>query len=132
MKKDFDSWNTEKKKTNSKRLDFNFFYHNREVWWCAVGINVGVETDGKNKNFERPVLVVRKFNKDMFLGVPFTKTERVGDFYQKIKITEQGDESWALLSQVKNLSAKRLLRKIGRISEDEFSLIQTKLKNLFI
>lgn len=44
MKKDFDSWNTEKKKTNIKRLDFNFFYHNREVWWCAVGINVGVET----------------------------------------------------------------------------------------
>ena len=35
-----------------------------EIWWVSLGQNVGYEANGKNEKFERPVLVVRKFNKD--------------------------------------------------------------------
>ena len=114
MTKDFDSWNKEKKQVNNSELGYDVFYHSREVWWCAVGVNVGVEADGKHHNFERPVLIVRKFNKDMFWGVPLTTKERDGHFYQKL--THDGGVSWAALSQIKTFSTKRLLRKIGRIS----------------
>ena len=31
---------------------------------------MGFEEDGKNDNFVRPVLVLKKFNNDMFLGIP--------------------------------------------------------------
>ncbi len=124
----FDLWNKEKKRTDSRKLDYDFFYHEREVWWCSVGVNVGVETDGKHDNFERPVLVVRKFNKDMFWGLPLTRNEKAGDFYQKITYGEE--ISWVALSQLKTFSTKRLLRKISKISAGEFEIIHKKLKDL--
>ncbi len=31
-----------------------------DVWWCAVGENVGIEINGKNQEFSRPVLVLKK------------------------------------------------------------------------
>lgn len=128
MKKDFDNWNKEKKQVNEKEIAYDFFYHPREVWWCAIGANVGVEADGKHNNFERPILVVKKFNKDQFWGIPLTSNEKVGEFYQKIK--HDAGISWASLSQIRVFSSKRLLRKIGMISEDEFEMVHNKLKGL--
>jgi len=62
MNKDFDKWNKRKKRIHEG--SFDDFVHAREVWWCAVGVNIGVEADGKHTNFERPVLIIRKFSKD--------------------------------------------------------------------
>lgn len=126
--KSFDEWNEEKIFADSHVLSYDFFYHPREIWWCAVGINIGVEVDGKHDHFERPILIVKKFNVDMFWGIPLTTTERVNEFYQKV--THGNRESWAMLSQMRTLSTKRLLRKFGRIPESEFILIQDKLRNL--
>jgi mRNA interferase MazF len=126
--KDFDKWNKEKKQVNNKIPGYDFFFHAREIWWCSVGVNVGVETDGKNNNFERPVLILKKFNKEHFWGIPLTTNEKEGDFYQKIKHNK--GTSWAILSQIRSFSTKRLLRKIGRISEDELLQIKSKIKCL--
>ena len=41
MEKDFDRWN-EKKKYTHKR-EFADHVHEREVWWSALGVNIGVE-----------------------------------------------------------------------------------------
>ncbi len=43
-----------------------------EVWWCSIGINIGVEIYGKGKKFTRPVLIFKKFNEGSFLGIPLT------------------------------------------------------------
>jgi hypothetical protein len=40
-------------------------------------------TDGKHPSFERPVLVVKKFNGDMFWGLPLTSRERSGKIYPR-------------------------------------------------
>jgi mRNA interferase MazF len=127
MRKEFDQWNTVKKEVNARELSHDFFYHSREVWWCSIGANVDVETDGKQENFERPVLVVRKFNKEMFWGIPLTSRERTGEFYYKM--THDAGISWAMLSQLKTFSSKRLLRKIGRASKIDFVQIQKKLQD---
>jgi hypothetical protein len=66
MQKDFDKWHNKKKKLDKNKIDYNFFYHEREIWWSSIGLNIGVETNGKSDHFERPVLIVKKFNKDMF------------------------------------------------------------------
>lgn len=126
--KNFDRWNEEKKRINIRFLGKDFFYHPREVWWCALGINIDIETDGKHENFERPILILKKFNEYHFWGIPLTTNEKVGKFYQKI--TYEGKVSWAMISQIKTLSTKRLLRKIDRIPENEFETIKSKLKNL--
>ena len=74
MEKDFDRWNDRKKEVD--RSTFADFVNEREVWWCTLGINVGSEQDGSPEFFERPVLVIRKFNKDTVLVVPLTSSPR--------------------------------------------------------
>ena len=41
MKKDFDKWNVNKKSINNRR-DCPF-YHERDIRWCNLGVNVGFE-----------------------------------------------------------------------------------------
>lgn len=37
--------------------------HEGEIWWCAMGENVGVEINGKHDVFSRPVLVFKKLSR---------------------------------------------------------------------
>ena len=70
MDKNFDEWNECKK--NRDKNDIDIYFYEREIWWCAIGVNVGFEQDGKGERFARPVLIIRKFSKNVFLGVPLT------------------------------------------------------------
>lgn len=128
MSKDFDGWNKEKQRVDGSLKPEGFFYHEREIWWCAIGLNIGVETNGKQASFERPILVVRKFNQHMFWGVPMTSKEKVGEFYVHVKDSETS--SYAMVSQLRTWSNKRLLRKIGMISESNFNQIVERLSDL--
>ena len=77
--KAFNSWNTEKKRLESKTAVPEF--SERDIQWCTLGLNIGFETDGKNERFERPVCILRKFNKDVFIGVPLTSTRKDNPYY---------------------------------------------------
>jgi len=129
--KDFDRWNDKKKKIADRNVDdLKIFFQKREVWWCALGTNVGAEQNGKGKNFERPVLVFRKFNKHIFLGIPLTtkKKNLALPFYFKLQGAKI--ESIAVLSQIRLLSSKRLLRHIETISPNLFQDIKKQLKTV--
>lgn len=120
--KDFDGWNEKKKKLHAG--DAEHFYHEREIWWCSLGVNIGFEQDGTGRNFDRPVIVIRGFSKDVFFAVALTGKKKIGKYYFHLgKIENQ--ESSAVLSQVRLLDVKRLVRKIGTLDEDTF----LKLKN---
>ncbi len=127
MAKDFDGWNRLKKNLEDTSQNKLYFY-SREIWWCAVGTNLGTEMDGKNENFERPVLIIRKFNKDMFWGLALTSKTHTSPFHQEIK-TEHGSY-WIVTSQLRVLSTKRLLRKIARLSDVDFDTISRAVRNL--
>ncbi len=117
--KDYKEWNLLKQKLeNSNR---SIYFHSREVWWCAIGVNIGVEIDGKNMMCERPVLIVKRFNRQMFWGVPLTSKEKIGLFYQKINHAH--GQSWGTISQLRLLSCKRLIRKIGMIPVEDFTAV---------
>lgn len=118
MEKPFDRWNALKKRIDAKSVDRMLYFHEREVWWCSLGLNVGVETDGKNDHFERPVLIIKKFNGLMLWVLPLTSQQRTGDHFHSIK--HDRGTSCARLSQLRTISSKRLLRKIGMVSEEEF------------
>ena len=80
MFKDFFRWHTLKSKIDASPRAILF--HPQEIWWCSVGANVGVEANGKNALFERPVLVFRKFGEHMFWGLPLTsKIKKDRPFY---------------------------------------------------
>jgi len=126
--KEFDKWNEKKKHTQGINHGEDFFFHEREVWWCTIGVNVGVEADGKNEDFERPVLIVKKFNGEMFWGVSMTSRKKSGKFY--FKVTHEKGDSWVNLSQLRVLSDKRLLRKIGMIPEEAFADLKKKFAEI--
>lgn len=125
MEKDFDTWNTLKKQLDKN--DRILYAHPREIWWCSLGINIGVEIDGKNENFERPVLVVKVYNKQSLIILPITTKQKSDAFHYKIQTTDK--VSWVKLTQMRMLSTKRLLRKIDLLDQQTFDQIVIAWKN---
>ncbi len=128
--KDFDTWNKVKKQTEEAKR--KVFAHPREVWWCSLGVNIGVEIDGKNDSFERPVIVMRVYNKDTMLVLPTTGRAKLNKFHLPLEIRSLYKETkevvsrtvYVKLTQARVISNKRLIRKVGVIEEEEFSKIQ--------
>jgi mRNA interferase MazF len=127
MQKDFAGWHIEK--TRLQGLTQVPYCHEQEIWWMAVGCNIGYEEDGKGVSFARPVLIIKKFSYRFILGVPFSSTSRTGPYYYRVNVT--GHDSTALLSQIRAFDARRLLIPFGCVSAEEFQAIKEKLKNLF-
>lgn len=123
--KDFDKWNELKKKLHTR--EERILFHEREIWWCSLGVNIGFEENGKNEMFERPVLVLRKFNKYVLWVLPLTRSRKEGDFYYHIAQGNE-DDSVVILSQIRLISSKRLLRRMRTIKENEFKNIRDKVK----
>ncbi|MDO8592685.1 MAG: type II toxin-antitoxin system PemK/MazF family toxin [bacterium] len=107
--------------------DENLYFHEREVWWVSLGSNIGNEQDGKNDKFERPVLVFRKFGPETFWGLPMSSKEKDNRFNHIIEYN--GEKSTVLLTQLRLLSRKRLIRKLRRISKNDFKAIRDKIKS---
>jgi mRNA interferase MazF len=126
MEKDFDAWNGEKKQIDMKEVSASFFFHEREIWWCSAGLNIGIEINGKHDNFERPVLIIKKFNREMVWALPMTTKGKDNDYHYKLEHDQI--ESWVAISQIKTLSSKRFLRKMGTVSEGDFAQIITRIK----
>lgn len=127
MNKDFDSWNQIKKKVQNRK---DIFCNARGIWWCALGLNVGSEEDGKNGLFERPILIVKVFNHQMIRVVPLTSKQK--DDTHHFAITYDGRNGSVILSQTKTISTKRLSRKLCRLEKSQFQSVVHALKNALI
>lgn len=109
--KEFDLWNEYAKKLNAR--EHPEAYNVKEVWWCALGVNIGSEQDGKNESFERPVLIIKRISKDMLIVSPITSSATKHRY--RLTINLLGKESQILILHTKIISAKRLLRRISLI-----------------
>ena len=123
----FDKWNEVKKLTEKKEV--TAYYKEREIYWANIGENIGFEQNGKDDNFIRPLLVFRKYSNQLFCGIPLSTTLRDGSFFFDFQFIEEKKSS-ALLVQAKTFDAKRLDRKIGMISIDDFKQLELKMKKL--
>ena len=135
MKKDFKKWHNKKALINERENRPGF--HELEIWWCAIGVNVGFEQDGGGEDFLRPVIVFRKFNNEILWGIPLTQTRKNTVFYFQFNIVqfEDGKEvkkilSTAILSQIRLIDASRLSHKLGDIGSVNFESLKKKLKAL--
>jgi len=127
MEKDFNKWNEKKKEFYLSGE--NKFYRPRDIWWCSMGINIGVESDGKGGDYGRPVLILRGFNKESFLGVVLTGKKRRGRYYIYLGVVE-GREASANLSQIRLFDTKRLVNKMTKLNEEKFDKIRKTVKDL--
>ena len=126
MPKDFDAWNKQKKILNGSDSDSQF--HVREIWWGSLGLNIGVESDGKNDSFERPLLILRIFNREMLWVLPITSTLKDSPFYYRFMFKDV--EQSIMLSQIRVISAKRLRRRVNTLSEINFTRVLEELIRL--
>ncbi len=120
--KDFDNWNELKKRINNRILKEDFYFYEGEIWWCALGENIGIESNGKNEQFSRPVLIIKKFNKKHCLVIPATTKEKVGIFYFPVKI--ENKSAFLILSQIRVVDSKRFLKRANQIDPEKFSEIK--------
>jgi mRNA interferase MazF len=133
MEKDYKDWTPLKKALHNQkepRLSFD----EREIWFCHIGENIGFEQDGRGESFLRPVVIIKKFNNEIFWGVPLTRVHKFLPFYfsfvPKLISGDFPEKSTAILSQIRLIDAKRLRRRIGYMSEHDLSMLKQKLKAL--
>lgn len=119
--KEFDKWNKVKKKIEKKLRPQ---IRQGKLYWCNLGINVGVEQDGKGDNFQRLVIVIKKFSKQFVLIAPLTSQIHTGNWYHTMKIL--GKDSQVILNQIRPIDTKRLLEEVGEISENKINEIIKK------
>ena len=115
--KDFNEWHIQKSTLQDSKS--RVFFHEREVWFASLGLNIGYEQDGKRDKFLRPVVIVKKFNNEVCWGVPTTKKSKVGKYYYLFEY-KKDETTTAILSQLRLIDAKRLDYKIGSMSEADF------------
>ena len=109
---------------NSTSKDPSF--RERELWMAYFGENLGFEMSGKNDHFHRPVIILQKFNRHLFIGVPTsTKIKKNNPFY--ITFEYQGKTCSALISQIRAMDAKRLHYRKGRVSPNDFDNIHSSI-----
>ncbi len=125
--KEFDNWNENKKGVDLKSGEV--FFKEREIWWTSLGVNVGFEIDGKNNLFERPVLILKKVNKNQFIGVPLSSKQKNGYFFTRIKSEDNRVRGTSNFSRVRCFSSKRLLRKFSTCSKEDFISLKMVLIN---
>lgn len=129
MYKDFDKWNKLKKETHAKEKVP--YFHPREIWFTRLGENIGFEQDGKGKEYLRPVIILKKFNKQIFWAIPLTSQNKKGKFYFPIN-NINGKRNIAIMSQFKLIDAKRLRYKIGDIDSKKFQKIKKIISEILL
>jgi mRNA interferase MazF len=101
-----------------------------DLWWCVIGENLGVEVSGKGPNFTRPVIVLIKFGRLAFFGIPVTtNTDRDGSWYVHFK--HKGIREVAMLTQGRIFSYKRLDRKMGELDDQDYKNVKEAYIDLF-
>ena len=126
MKKDYKKWHD--KKTEVNESEGTALFHEREVWWCTLGENIGYEQDGSSELFTRPVIILTKFNLDACLVVPLTAKPKNGKYYFDVG-NVSGRKAVAVLSQLRFVDRKRLSSKIATMDQDIFKALTRAVVN---
>ena len=125
MVKEYNEWHTLKTALNNKRSRLPYF-DEREIWWCSIGLNVGVEMDGKRNTYIRPVLIFKKQGKDSFYGIPATsQPKKDRPYYYRYRIKDKN--SILALGQMRLFDACRLVHKIGTMPQEPFKSLKKQL-----
>ena len=125
----YNQWNEEKKSIS--KIDTLMKFQQFQIVFMKMGVNIGFEQDGKGDEYLRPVLVYKKFNNRVFLGIPLTSKIKYDKFHFEFEY-KKGKKSFAILSQIKLFDIKRAKYYDGKISKKQFETLQEKLLDLIV
>ena len=134
MEEKFDEWNEVKKRTAKENILYGF--KERDIFYIKMGENLGFEQNGKGNLFIRPIVVLKKLNSQMFVGIPLSTQLKKGSFFFEFSFMKKSKERYelrnniAILAQIRTFSVKRLLNKIGMMENNDFEKMKEKLEQL--
>lgn len=120
MPDEFDKWSAVKRRIDARKGVP--WVKERHVVWCSVGHNVGREQNGKGRNYNRPVLVLKRYNPDLFLGLPLTSTTSGSPHHFEIEF--KGQKSSVLLQHARTFDIRRVWSIMGRLPEPVFEAVK--------
>lgn len=95
-----------------------------------MGENIGVEINGKNEVFSRPVLIFKRLSRYGFMGIPLTSQSHIGSWYVPFVFKDRLEV--AVLAQARVMSVARLYKRIGTIPDSDFEMIQQGFAKLYL
>jgi mRNA interferase MazF len=128
MNSKYEQWNNVKKslaRSNHKPP----YFKEGEIWWLSIGYNLGHEIYGKGPRFVRPVLIIKKFNRYTFIGVPLSTKIKDNKYY--IDILFNNKHLSALISQIRVFSSKRINNKQGKLCKEDYQKVLSNVRELF-
>jgi len=128
---DFDKWNHVKKNIDAREINPKLFPQLGEVWMCALGKNIGREQNGGGENFSRPMLVIKKFNNEIFWTLPLSTKQKKIDFYYNFVDNNKQNVS-IIISQIRLIHIKRFERKLYDINTSDVKEIKKRLREYLI
>ena len=117
--KNYHKWMAVKSKVNNSEKVRKI--NEGDVVWVAIGENVGVEIDGKNEKYSRPVIILKKHNNLCFTGVPLTSQSHKGTWYVSFEF--QGKKQTAVLVQTRLMDVHRVYNRMGELSKADYEKI---------
>ncbi|MEK7607458.1 MAG: type II toxin-antitoxin system PemK/MazF family toxin [Patescibacteria group bacterium] len=126
MQKDFDRWNESKKIIHSVKT--NKVYHERHIWWCSLGVNIGFEQDGSGLDYLRPVLILKGLSLQTCLIVPLTSSNQKHKLRIPVGLIAEKEAS-AILSQIRVVDTKRFVEKIGFLTPEIFEQVRKAVRD---
>ncbi len=127
MKKDFDLWNTIKRRLHENEAQK--LYHTREIWWCSLGTNIGFEQDGEGAEYQRPVLILKGLSKNTCLVIPLTTSSLKHPMRIPIGVVGKKDAA-AIISQMRVVDTRRLIDKVEVLDKNIFETIRKAVKDM--
>ncbi len=127
MEKDFDGWIKQKKKIDTQSAPP--FPHEREVWWCKLGVNVGSEENGSGYAYARPVVVLKGLSIETCLVIPLTTSTDKHKLRPSVGLIGERPAR-ALLSQMRVVDTRRFTSKIGYLGKEIFEEIRKAVKDM--
>lgn len=126
MKNDFLEWMATKDKIDKAGSVVKF--SEGQIWWAALGKNVGVEINGKHEDYSRPVIILKKLSHLCFWAVPLTSQSHSGTWY--VEFNFRGKQEYAVLSQMRMMSVSRLYNRMGKLSTGDFKKVRAGFRKL--
>ncbi len=127
--KDYREWNRLKEILNS--VDVSIPFKEGEIWWVYLGLNIGIEIDGKGDDFIRPAIIINRFNKYHAWIVPLTSIRNLlSGVHMPLFSSQLETNSAAVITQLQTISSNRLMNRIGIIDNIQFIKIIDSIKNI--
>jgi mRNA-degrading endonuclease toxin of MazEF toxin-antitoxin module len=127
MKYKYKGWFLLKNKINANSSRKNF--REGEIWMVHLGFNIGDEQNGRGPNFIRPILVLRKYNKNIFMAIPIVGRYKEGYYYLNY-INKRSSINCVVFSQMRVLDTKRLVYRKQKLNSNLFKEIKKKARHM--